>query len=190
MKRLLKIESAFKNVQAVITSTVTTAFLLIFLSLPSYAVDVRYSYDSLNRLTRTDYSNGIRVQYTYDETGNRLVKETTQFPDTDEDGQYNNWDNCPNTYNPDQTDTFPPSGNNCGDACECKGDFNSDGMIPGAELGQFAVDFGREDCTGGTPCKGDFNCDGMVTGAELGQFAVDFGRQDCPICPTDPWCVY
>lgn len=110
--------------------------------------------------------------------------------DGDEDGIIDGEDNCPDDYNPLQEDNYPPQTNGCGDACECKGDFNSDGVIPGAELGQFAIDYGRENCTEDNPCKGDFNCDGMITGAELAQFAINYGREDCPICPTDPWCVY
>ena len=107
--------------------TISLNFLCTFLCMPSYAVDVRHSYDSLNRLIRTDYSNGIRVEYTYDETGNRLEKETIQFPDTDTDEYYDNYDNCPFHSNSDQLDT---NQNTIGDACEAyKGDVNNDGTI-------------------------------------------------------------
>jgi len=33
-------------------------------------------------------------------------------------------DNCPADYNPGQEDTFPPNGNEIGDACDCEADFN------------------------------------------------------------------
>ena len=33
-------------------------------------------------------------------------------------------DNCPDVYNPDQKDTYPPGGNGIGDACECNTDFH------------------------------------------------------------------
>ena len=35
-----------------------------------------YTYDKLNRLKRTDYSDGTFVEYTYDDMGNRLTKTT------------------------------------------------------------------------------------------------------------------
>jgi hypothetical protein len=100
-------------------------------------------------------------------------------------------DNCPNTPNTDQLDTYPPDGGNgCGDACECEGDFNSDGIVNFSELRQFSIDFGRADCTEDNPCKGDYNCDGMVDDFDFRQFEIDFWTEKCPICPTDPWCVY
>ena len=51
----------------------------------------------------------------------------------------------------------------------CKGDFNCDGMVTGAELGQFAVDFGRQDCPSCPPCEGcqafiNENIDDICTG--------------------------
>jgi len=108
-------------------SSIAATILLTLLNLPLYAVDVKYSYDSLNRLIRTDYSNGIRVNYAYDEAGNRLEKETIQFPDTDTDGYYNNYDNCPFHNNPDQLDS---NSNGIGDACEAyKGNVNNDEAI-------------------------------------------------------------
>ena len=57
--------------------------------------------------------------------------------DTDSDGVLDNVDNCPNVYNPDQTDT---NGNGIGDACE-SGDDDNDGvsnnndLCPGTESG-------------------------------------------------------
>ena len=55
-------------------------FIIITLCSFAYAADIRHYYDPLNRLIKTDYSNGITVQYTYDETGNRQTKATTQSP--------------------------------------------------------------------------------------------------------------
>jgi YD repeat-containing protein len=105
----------------------SVSILIVLFYVASYGVDIKYSYDSLNRLIRTDYSNGIRVQYTYDETGNRLERETIQFPDTDTDGYYNNYDNCPFHNNPDQSDS---NSNGIGDACEAyKGNANGDETI-------------------------------------------------------------
>jgi hypothetical protein len=97
-----------------------------------------------------------------------------------------------------QEDTYPTGGNNCGDACECEGNFDDDTDQDGTDAGVFKVDFGRSTfsnpCTSTTPCNGDFDCDGDVDGSDSALFKTDFGRQDlnnpCPICPTDPWCVY
>jgi len=44
--------------------------------------------------------------------------------DTDLDGIPDITDNCPGSYNPFQDDSFPPSKNNIGDACECEGNFS------------------------------------------------------------------
>ena len=95
-----------------------------------------------------------------------------------------------------QEDTLPPPGNsspptaNCGDACECEGDFDTSGVVDGADAITFKDDFGRFDCTTLAPCNGDFDCSGVVDGMDAIMFKTDFGRFDCPDCATDPWCVY
>ena len=95
-----------------------------------------------------------------------------------------------------QEDTLPPSGNSspltahCGDACECEGDFDTNGVQDGVDALTFKSDFGRFDCTALAPCNGDFDCSGVVDGLDAIMFKQDFGRFDCPDCPTDPWCVY
>ena len=52
-------------------------------------------------------------------------------------------DNCPATPNQDQLDESPPGGNNCGDACECEGNFDDDQDQDGSDAATFKVDFGR-----------------------------------------------
>src|SRR5260370_20045890 len=37
-----------------------------------HAAEIRYSYDSLNRLTRASYADGTTIAYAYDSAGNRL----------------------------------------------------------------------------------------------------------------------
>jgi hypothetical protein len=124
--------------------------------------------------------------------------------DSDADGVLDCNDNCPNTYNPGQQDSLPPGGDNCGDACQCEGNFNSGSGIPpdvdvdGSDASIFKADFGRSKitnpCTNARPCNGDFECDVDVDGLNASQFKQDFGRSKivnpCPICPTNPWCVY
>ena len=58
--------------------------------------------------------------------------------DADKDGFQNGWDNCPNTYNPDQADS---QGNGTGDACRtaliCDADRN--GMIDTYDISEIGV---------------------------------------------------
>ncbi len=107
-------------------------------------------------------------------------------------------DNCPDIYNPDQKDTYPPSGNGIGDVCDCEGDFDCDGVVDGWEAILFQIDQGRSrynrPCTNDDPCNGDFDCDGDVDGSDHALFKADFGRgalnRPCPPCTPGPWCHY
>jgi hypothetical protein len=141
--------------------------------------------------------------------------------DSDCDGISNEYDNCfdvantdqadadgdcigdacdtdPGVYDPSQPDTCPPQGNQCGDTCECEGNFDDDEDCDGTDAATFKLDFGRSTfnnpCENGNPCNGDFDCDVDVDGTDAAKFKVDFGRSifsnPCPICPTDPWCMY
>ncbi len=79
--------------------------LFLSISIPTFAVTVQYTYDSLNRVTKVDYSNGFVEEYTYDAAGNRLGKEVTiPEPDTDGDGLSDSLENTTCT-NPNDADT-------------------------------------------------------------------------------------
>ena len=82
----------------------------------------------------------------------------------------------------DQEDTYPPGGNECGDVCECEGNFDGDLDVDGMDALTFKADFGRRDCEAGSPCNGNFNCDSDVDGLDAIMFKIDFGRRDCPLC--------
>jgi hypothetical protein len=118
--------------------------------------------------------------------------------DSDEDGIPDQWDNCTGTANPGQEDNSPPGGNDCGDACECEGNFDGDVDVDGTDATEFKTDFGRStftnECESIDPCNGDFNCDGDVDGTDASLFKSDFGRSQfsnpCPACETVPWCTY
>ena len=123
-------------------------------------------------------------------------------------------DNCPDIYNPDQEDNYPPGGNNIGNACECEGDFDCDGDVDGVDSALFKKNLGRNNffnsCTDSdNPCEGDFDCDGDVDGVDSVVFKEDLGRNlsynQCPDCvyrtepgscvgncdeqtPTGCWC--
>lgn len=133
-------------------------------------------------------------------TGGRL-NLCNAFPATDSDGDgvADNLDNCPNHYNQDQHDSYPPPGNGMGDACEWEGNFNcsEDQDVDGTDAFTFKVDFGRSmighPCIAADTCNGDFTCDGDVDGSDAFQFKLDFGRSliqnPCPACtPGVEWC--
>jgi hypothetical protein len=57
-------------------------------------------------------------------------------------------DNCPDTYNPDQEDTYPPQGNGTGDTGECDSDCS--GGVDPSDVTAFLIDFGRSQFS--NPC--------------------------------------
>ena len=105
-----------------------------------------------------------------------------------------------------QEDSYPPGGNDCGDACECEGDFDSDLDVKDGDIGNFKASMGRfagyrpcSICIGGAndgiycltdgecpdgvcgpdpldPCYGDFDCDGDVKDGDISVFKADMGR--------------
>ena len=101
-------------------------------------------------------------------------------------------------YDPSTVDSYPPGGNDCGDLCECEGNFDGDADVDGTDAAAFKGDFGRSTllnpCTNALPCNGDFECDKDVDGGNAASFKGDFGRNSyqkpCPACVTDPWCTY
>lgn len=49
---------------------------LLFIGLTiatGYPNDVSYTYDQLNRLVAVEYLDGTRIEYTYDDLGNRIT---------------------------------------------------------------------------------------------------------------------
>jgi uncharacterized delta-60 repeat protein len=118
--------------------------------------------------------------------------------DSDEDGNPDSIDNCPDDYNPNQEDTYPPQGNGIGDACDCESDFNCDGNVDAGDVTSFLTGFGRNEfndpCTIGSPCNGDINCDRNVDATDVTKFLEDFGRNQfnnqCPACVVGDWCTY
>ena len=104
----------------------------------------------------------------------------------------------PAVYDPLTVDSYPPGGNDCGDLCECEGNFDGDADVDGTDASAFKADFARSTlanpCTNALPCNGDFECDKDVDGNNASRFKGDFGRNSyqkaCPACVTDPWCTY
>jgi YD repeat-containing protein len=53
---------------------VFSVIILALISIaPAFGATVTYTYDSLNRLTKATYGNGVTEEYTYDAAGNRLT---------------------------------------------------------------------------------------------------------------------
>jgi hypothetical protein len=126
------------------------------------------------------------------------LDECVDGDDTDGDSVPDGLDNCPETPNPNQEDTYPPQGNGIGDACDCESDFNCDGNVDADDVGPLLIDFGRSifsnPCTNAVPCNGDVNCDVNVDAFDVSAFLEDFGRSQfnnpCPPCVVGDWCVY
>lgn len=69
-----------------------TVLILIILIIPiaSFAENMNYVYDNLNRLKSIEYGNGTMIVYPYDEVGNRLSSITDI--DSDVDGMPDAWE--------------------------------------------------------------------------------------------------
>lgn len=107
------------------------AIFCVFLFLCSNieASQITYTYDELYRLVRVFYSNGIVIDYQYDD-GNNLTQQIISVSqqdtdgdgipdyldsDDDNDGIGDASDNCPLTVNPSQADI---DNDGLGDACD------------------------------------------------------------------------
>lgn len=149
-----------------------------------------YGYDSIHL---NPGGHEIYFDFVYPQ----LTSILAEIDDPDGDGISGSGDNCPNHFNPNQEDTFPPQGNGCGDACECEGNFDDDDDQDGTDAFTFKADFGRSTflnpCNSDNPCNGNFDCDGDVDGTDAGNFKIDFGRSNfnnpCPACEVGDWCV-
>lgn len=71
--------NGFKNRSLSERNIIAALFVVLFsfLSMQANAATTTYTYDSLNRLTKADYGNGLTFNYTYDATGNRLTLNAT-----------------------------------------------------------------------------------------------------------------
>jgi YD repeat-containing protein len=73
----------------------------LFISIPVFGGVVQYTYDSLNRLIRVEYTGMAGVEYAYNATGNRTSKRVSSL---DSDG-----DSLPpaNYFMPSRQETGP-----------------------------------------------------------------------------------
>ena len=152
-----------------------------------------YQLSKLNLLENVSYYFSITA---YDSAGNESGFSAELHVSLDE-GISDYYDNCPDIYNPDQVDTYPPDGNGIGNSCDCEGDFGCDGDVDGLDSIIFKADYGRNyyhtPCTPFDPCNGDFDCDGDVDARDAIIFKADFGRNihntPCPDCVPGDWCA-
>jgi hypothetical protein len=152
-----------------------------------------YQLGNLNLLENVSYYFSITA---YDSAGNESGHSNELHVSLDE-GISDYYDNCPDIYNPDQEDTYPPDGNGIGNNCDCEGDFDCDGDVDGLDSPLFKADYGRNvysnPCTGFDPCNGDFDCDGDVDSWDAIIFKADYGRNiyntPCPDCVPGDWCT-
>lgn len=153
----------------------------------AYELDKLYMYENL------PYFISLTA---YDTSGNESSYSSELLLTLDDSIDYE--DNCPDHYNPDQKDSYPPAGNDIGDACDCEGDFACDRDVDGFDVTLFQADMGRNrftrPCTNDDPCNGDFDCDGDVDGWDNTLFKQDSGRnpfnRPCPLCVPGEWCRY
>ena len=125
---------------------IVIVFTIIILPGLAKAATVTHTYDVLNRLIQTIYTDGSNttsIIYTYDAAGN-ITSTTTVAEgefcegDFDIDGDVDGSDLATFAANFGRTD--------CGVPTTCDGDFNDDGDVDGSDLATFAADFGRTDC--------------------------------------------
>jgi len=134
-------------------SLVLTVLLCFLFSGTAVAATVQYTYDSLNRLTRVERTDGSVVVYEYDDLGNRTSMLVTTNVDTDNDGLSDDLENtmCTDPFDADTDD-----------------DGISDGMEDANHNG--VVDYGETN-----PCDIDTDDDGIQDGTELGYTLYDIG---------------
>lgn len=115
--------------------------------------------------------------------------------DSDGDGIPDVLDNCPDVYNPDQSDG---NGDGIGDACSaptyCPGDMNCDTRVDFGDIGLFIAAIKTPDPATWTynpsagVCayeNGDFDGDGLVTFADISAFIAQIKAAPSP-CSTQP----
>ena len=79
-----------------------------------------------------------------------------------------------------QEDFYPPQDKNCGDACECEGNFDDDGNQGGSDAAAFKAYFDRSaflnPCINSNPSTRDFGYAGDCDGTDAAKFKENLGR--------------
>ena len=167
----------------------------------SYDNDVKIFVFTAISIDDTDCDGTADLDDNCAETSNGPVAGTCTTGDKGKGCRDDEW--CgpmddPGTCSMAQDDSFPPQGNEIGDACDCEADFDCNGNVDAIDVDLFLIDFGRSTffnpCTNGDPCNGDFDCNVNVDANDVAKFLEDFGRNPfnnpCPSCVAGAWCVY
>ncbi|WP_161629773.1 RHS repeat protein [Desulfogranum japonicum] len=109
----------------------TCMMLAIFnFSLCSAAHAVTFEYDAQHKLTKATYEDGMTIEYTYDEAGNRLTRTitaaTTPAVDTDGDGLTDSEETDNFATDPNSTDSDNDGISDYDEIVYWGGDWNSD----------------------------------------------------------------
>lgn len=110
-----------------------------------------HTYDSLNRLTSVQYSNGHIIQYDYDANGNMTAMQYITPTDSDGDGLPDAWEQ--QIIDADSNDNI----NTFADVL-ASADFDSDGVSNGIEYS-----FNTDPTNALSPAIGDLNIDNELT---------------------------
>jgi hypothetical protein len=170
-------------------SPVTDVLIRVDVS-PEAIETFTYDYDFPDLGACKDYSVTLSTgeSNVYDNDVKVFVFTVTPVDDTDCDDIPESEDNCPNDYNPSQTDCDTDT---TGDACDVDTiDTDGDGVDDGEGVGH-----GCDNCPNDynpqqedtfppqgndigdvCDCEADFNCDGNVDATDVTAFLVDFGR--------------
>lgn len=79
-------------------NTILTIAILLFGFSAKAQVTVTYTYDNLHRLTQASYSNGVGIQYSYDQLGNRTQETKTSTLSVEEVQPLNSLTVYPNPF--------------------------------------------------------------------------------------------
>jgi hypothetical protein len=178
---------------------------MVYLTSYTYAADVEYTYNSVNRLMKTVYSDGTRIttiEYEYDDVGNMTKFTSISVTDTDNDGLPDYLENmgCTDPFDADSDDDGLLDGDEDADhdgvvaddeTDPCDVDTDQDGIQDGTELAYTSDDIGPDtdtsvfqpdiDPTTTTdPLDDDTDDDGLLDGEEDANHngKVDAGETD------------
>ncbi|GEM56596.1 hypothetical protein B0A58_14675 [Flavobacterium branchiophilum NBRC 15030 = ATCC 35035] len=79
-------------------NTILTIAILLLGFTAKAQVTVTYTYDNLHRLTQASYSNGVGIQYSYDQLGNRTQETKTSTLSVEEVTKENSFTLFPNPF--------------------------------------------------------------------------------------------
>lgn len=134
-----------------------TALAVIFIPfMAPHAETVTHTYDDLNRLIRTEYSDGTTIIYDYNELGNRMHKKKLYKPHVL---------TVQKTGAGSGTIVSAPARINCGPTCtEMFSEGTQVTLTPAPDSGFLFIQWSGGGCSGTGPCVVTMNADTTVAG--------------------------